>query len=220
MATTGFTFPGTVTSEFYGPKTWDGTLNDIKDIGGGEIAANQLSISSDQTYMLRCSNFGFAIPSGSTIDLITARYGRYASTDAADPETVGAFDSLVQRGFDGSVLGSNQSGSEAWDYTLEVKDFAHANWGSSPFTADEWNDARAGIYFACYVVLDGTGSFTQAIIDYMQLKIDYTAPVGGTPRGRFFKFFQDQADKFSQPKIFLPSYGRLVKPYRTMPLGI
>ena len=128
------------------------------------------------SYYLRLTNFGFSIPSGSTIDGIWVRIKRYAShVDSID-------DGIVQLRDTGGPTGDNKAriatGFPHWPTSYETVYYGGStdDWNVSGLDTDLVNDSSFGID----VVADSDiASSRTAYIDVVEIRVYYTEPDTG-----------------------------------------
>jgi hypothetical protein len=124
--------------------------------------------SGESTHYLRGTGYGFALPSGSTINGITVQINRASYIQTAR-------DSIVRLVKAGAVAGDNKAltGTD-WPFnSFGTQAYGGASdlWGTT-WTADDINNANFG------VVLSATNpnTFSLIAIDYLRITIDYTLP--------------------------------------------
>jgi hypothetical protein len=124
--------------------------------------------SGESTHYLRGTGYGFALPSGSTINGITVQINRASYIQTAR-------DSIVRLVKAGAVAGDNKAltGTD-WPFnSFGTQAYGGASdlWGTT-WTADDINNANFG------VVLSATNPNTISLIaiDYLRITVDYTLP--------------------------------------------
>jgi len=120
-----------------------------------------------ESYYLDCQTFGFAIPSGATIDGITVS-ARGKSTSAI----VGS-DARVQMMKAGVLAGTEKTPSTTWGTTENTHTFGAVNdlWGTT-WTPAQINAAGFGVSYVCSD--GGSSSGCTVSIDYIDITITYT----------------------------------------------
>jgi hypothetical protein len=139
----------------------------------GNITANDsvvatVTVTTTNSDWLVANNFGFSIPSGSTIDGIVATVNASANTSSSAVDN-GAF--LIHA--NSSFSPSNQATNSALPTTLTDKTYggSSSTWGDS-WTATDINSANFGFAFR-------VGGFTNpstANVDYIKIQVYYTSP--------------------------------------------
>lgn len=164
-------FPGTVTVETGGSGWSD--INNVQSADGNDAV---FDLPDGSPGRLRCTNFGFSIPSGASIDLIEVRSKFVANdysvsfnlvennTSRTDTAGAGASEAWVQGGFTGG----------SWYSPPEIK------------TPTDINDSGWGVTMD----LDSIRPPNPATIDYMEMRITYTEASGDPVVGPFPTFFR------------------------------
>ena len=182
MATSGPNSPGTVTNV---------------DNGGGRAWANPGNAASSNnsyatlTYVdgdgnadfLVAKNFGFSIPSGSTINGITVEIELKTSVSASYSS-----DSSIMLTKDGSTqIGGDRADFGDYPYpttdTYKVRGGAADLWDTT-WTAEEINSADFGVFYTPYISGAGYDDGDVISVDHIRITVDYTAPAGGHPAMR------------------------------------
>jgi hypothetical protein len=174
MTSTAFTLPGTGSQQENGNAMWSNTT--AIQAADGSYATASL-VSSQDTWDLTATNFGFSIPVGATINGITVQVvGNTDRTFDGSPNpfnyiTVSLWDSSAAIGapkFDTSVLNDNiitfGSSSDKWGVALTRAMVVGSGFGLS-------------IYASC----DGPGDVEpiNLNIDYVKMSVTYST--GPTP---------------------------------------
>lgn len=172
MATAGPNFPATAADDAsIGVRTWTNTGNIFaKDAA---YASTTAAITfTNVSHYLKATNFGFSIPSGATINGITAVYTRCGSTGAANDQNV----KLVKAG---TIVGTSQPLAGSWSSSGIMRDDTLGGpsnlWGTT-WTDTDINDTGFGIVMNCK-----SSSFktvTTPRVDSVTLTIDYTTSGG------------------------------------------
>lgn len=120
---------------------------------------------------LQCTNFGFSIPAGATINGITVGIER-KSSNATNP---GCSDQTIQLMKAGSVTGSNKASGTNWPTTEATLSYG----GVADLWGTTWTDAQinaSGFGISINAVKTGLGkSSVTASIDFVSITITYTA---------------------------------------------
>ena len=132
---------------------------------GDEIASPQ-----NQSNVINATNFGFAIPGGSTIVGVKAEIGRYASF----PSTI--TENNVQLLKAGTASGTNRASNTFWPSSLQNNAYGGSSdlWGNTLAPADVNN---SGFGLTIQVQNDANEPST-AFIDYVRLTVYYTTSGG------------------------------------------
>jgi len=164
MTETNWTFPGTAANVDQTPgDPWSNYNNAKADDGNYTSSSIQKEGPTD---ILRLTNFGFSLASGTTINGIEVRIERYGdNSDITDY-------SVYLRKSTGTVGDDYASGS-SWPGTATAVDYGGASdlWNAS-WSASEVNDSSFGVEIRAYN--NSTTDLRFAYIDYVQIKIHYT----------------------------------------------
>jgi hypothetical protein len=182
MASTGEVFPtqGTTTSEApWSDNTWTSPENvTANDATYASVTAGTFD-ATDQTFVLKAFTFDFSgIPSGSTIDGVTARVEARADSTSVFIDLAQLLDTARAK------VGTNLALAPSNDIALTTSDTVYTIGGSANLwgnaLTEAWvKDADFGI--ALGVRADVANS--QVFIDYVTLEIEYTAPDVNAPAG-------------------------------------
>lgn len=189
MADTGFLLCGTAVSNGNGDKAWTSASN-VTTVAN-EASCTSLIGTGDYTDFLKCTNFGFSIPTGSTINGIEMLYKVRAnnSTDMVRDRPY-----LVIGGTRSTTNAATTYGTSltatATDYTQGSPTDKWVFGGGSVPTVAQINSSDFGVEFQFFD--DGSGSGDSTWVTYVYLKVYYTAPAGGgndpKKHGMFFGF--------------------------------
>jgi MSHA biogenesis protein MshQ len=132
------------------------------------------SVDGSTTNFLQCVNYGFAIPTGSTIDGITVNAER-KSTSTLQGGSQDAAMRIVKAG----VIGATDR-STATIYT--TADFIEAHGGAADLWGEVWtaadiNDPNFGAAFAA-TKANPAGAAHNITVDHMPITVTYTPPSG------------------------------------------
>jgi hypothetical protein len=204
MANTGFTTPGTVTNNAdAGAAAWSNPGNVVSD-DGSTASVN----SGASTQYLQATNFGFSIPTGSTINGVVARVQRMTITSITK-------DLTVQLIIGGTRTGNDKSSGTDWPATGS---FNNADYGSS---SDLWgtslsvSDVNASNFGLAFRAQRSLGNM-YAEVDVIWLDIYYTEPATGQPaikRGGGVEFMGGRGGFGRGGKVWMPE-RRLMLPHR------
>jgi hypothetical protein len=163
MANTAATSPGTVADLGDGDTSWVNP-NNVK-VSDNTYATASGGLGGNFSGTLRCTNFGFSIPVGSTIDGVLVEIERLSD---------GASDSAVQLVKAGSATGTSKNGG-AWSSTEAYVSYGGAAdvWGAT-LTYSDVNASTFGVQLGANI-----NPFATASVDHVRVTIYYTAGGGG-----------------------------------------
>lgn len=147
-----------------GDVSWTSPSNITAD----DFNSAQVYLSGGQTSeILGASHFGFAIPSGATIDGIVVRIERNGMGTVDDVS--------VQLTSGGSAVGDIYTAGSSWAMTPTVDSFGHAtdDWNAGLSDTDV-NDDTFGVQLVCTCPSGG-----MALVNYIEIEVYYTAGGGG-----------------------------------------
>jgi len=161
---TAYTSPGTMANDAsFGSLAWS-EYNNAK--ASDNVYAHRAALRNPgQTNYLKATNFGFTIPTGSTIDGIKARVERHCST------AEGAWTIRLRAVKGGTIQSTDMDSSDVWpgsDASITYGGTTN-KWGTT-WTPAQINAANFGFVLAAYVE---TGI---ARVDWMNVRIYYTEP--------------------------------------------
>lgn len=136
--------------------------------------ASQVSgcVADKFSHYLNATEFGFAIPTGSTINGITVTFESHG--DKFSESTAFWVVSLLKEGV---VTGSNLGGAGNFmpDFTDDTTTFGSSSnlWGTT-WSAEEINENDFGMVLQAG--LSGDGACVTALVDHVTITIDYTGP--------------------------------------------
>lgn len=174
MATAGPNAPGTMANDSaVGSHTWS-TPNNSK-VSDNTYTTSSASFAADTNY-LKATNFGFAIPSGATINGVSVSFERKKVVGA--PNSV--LDSVVKLVKGGTVSGTNKSAGATWNNTEGTVTFGGAAdlWGLT-LTDTDVNASTFGVVLSATMAAITGKSACVAYVDFISITIDYTAGGGG-----------------------------------------
>jgi hypothetical protein len=169
MASTGFTICGTGANVAgVGTEAWSNPGNITADDGSN---ASSNTTKNEQTNYLVGSNFGFAIPTGATVDGIEARLQVF-SGDAASAIT----HAIIYK--DNSTPGDDlEAGTTNVTTSPANYDYGSSTelWGLT-WTPAEINSANFQLRMA---MVAGSGTASTQQVDFLAVNIHYTEAAGG-----------------------------------------
>lgn len=176
MATTGAIAPGTITSNnAVGTVPWTNPGNAASS--NDAYATAPTGATGVYTEYLFAANFGFAVPVGATIDLVTVSIERSKQLFGA----ANVWDSDLKLVVGGAVSGNDKGDALATNWpttdTVATYAFTPAEWGVE-LTADAVNASTFGVALSVFLGKLGGGT-SYARVDAITITIDYTA--GGSP---------------------------------------
>lgn len=170
MATQGPLYPGTVVNESAGTENTDAWVNptNVTADDGTEAQITAASYDSpDISQRLKCTNFGFSIPTNSTIDGITVEIDRRSIVASSGK------DFRVQLYNDSGALAGTDKAVPAtiWPTTLTVATYGGAadTWTISP-TPAMVNDTDFGVAVSCQANIANA----DVAVDYVRMTVTYT----------------------------------------------
>jgi len=170
LSDTGARYPGTVSTSSPGDYDWTSPGNVTADDGNYASATIGTNGASKQTYVLRATNFTFAVPTGAIIDGVKVEIERYANVAST------LQDYFVQLTKDGTTrVGSNKADTGTWWPTsATIKQYGNATdlWGTN-WTVAEINASTFGVHFAVNKPESGSGRVAYA--DFIRITVYYTS---------------------------------------------
>lgn len=174
MSTAGPNAPGTMANDTaVGTDGW--SLPNNAKVSDNTHTTATGSSTADSNY-LKATNFGFAIPSGATINGVTVSIERKFSSA---PNT--AKDKVVKLVKGGTVSGNNKADTGTnWPSTDTVKTYGGAAdlWGLT-LTDTDTNASTFGVVLQIAKTVSDGKSGTNAYVDFISITIDYTTGGGG-----------------------------------------
>jgi len=183
---TGLTNPGTATvSSLSGAGfTWNNPNGAISAGGSTANAANLLSVNTGTTDHLQFTNFGFSIPTGSTIngievDIIHKSSG--LSLTIGITTIFGSVSDNIVQLIGPGVSSVNEASAAAWPTSNSTAVYGGSadTWGAPTWTAAMVNSPAFGVDVSAMInggVLLGINLIPGASIDAVSIKITYSLP--------------------------------------------
>lgn len=181
MATTAILFPGTVDVSGTESKTWANPNNVKVDDGS---YATQVPQSYVNSRVMRCTNFGFTLPSTSTVNGITLTIKRRRS--GGTQGDVG--DDLIRVLLAGVGTGTNQATAGYWGTSIVTQTYGGPALLMGLTTAPLYSDVN-NVNFGCQIRLYGTQFIPNdrnADIDVVGMQIDYTDTAESGPPSNLY----------------------------------
>lgn len=146
-----------------GTTAWTSPTNALTS--DANYATTNLSRNTTSNY-LRCSGYGFAIPTGAVISGITVKVDRVSASPNANPTD--NEDKLMKAG---ATVGTSQTASAAWSTTQTVATFGGAAnlWGTTWAVSDVNNTG-----FGFSMVINATKNNTPASVDSIVVDVTYS----------------------------------------------
>ncbi len=145
----------------------------ITEAGSPYATAGVGGAAGDRSQYLKASDFGFNIPSGSTIDGIVVVINRMVNNTSGD-----RIDDVVRLVDEtGTLVGDNNAyTSSNWPGSFDTRTYGanNDNWNAG-LSADDINDSDFGVVVSVYCSSGSERTFT---IDYIQITVYYTTPSG------------------------------------------
>lgn len=146
-----------------GTVAWGTTNNALTS--DGSYAAALLARNQTSNY-LRCSGYGFSIPTGAVIDGITVKVDRVSPNPNSNPND--ADDRLLKAG---TLVGTSQPASIPWGTTQAVASFGGtANLWGTTWTVGDVNNSGFGFS----MVVNTTKNNTEADVDSIVIDVTYS----------------------------------------------
>ena len=168
---TSATYPGTVATSSSAPENgydWS-SPNNVKAADTSYASITHASFDAGViSYRMRCSNFGFTIPAGSTINGILVEINRYNDVGETGK------DYRVQLVDDSATLvGTNKAINAAWQTSVTKASYGGSSdtWSASP-TVTMVNDTNFGVMFSAVAIDNNCDIY----VDYIRITITYTPP--------------------------------------------
>lgn len=157
----------------FGAITWS-TPNNAK-VSDNTYTIVAASFTGD-THYLKATNFGFAIPSGATINGVSVSFER--KKIVGNPNTV--TDSVIKLVKGGTVSGTNKSAGATWNNTEGTVTFGGAAdlWGLT-LTDTDVNASTFGVVLSATMSVAISKNPCNAYVDFISITIDYTEGGGG-----------------------------------------
>jgi hypothetical protein len=188
LAVTSWRFAATTSEEAGGGTTqWFGDTNGLSGFSSSALSADDGTYAwagwanGATTYYLKGTNFGFTssdVPVGATINGIEVRIRRFRDTGPI-------LTSILKFIKGGTISGNNIDGGGDWPTTETSASFGSASelgglsWSQSDVVASNFGAGVQVVYDAAKF-----GPFTSAIVESMEIRINYTVGGGGTTRRR------------------------------------
>jgi hypothetical protein len=127
-------------------------------------------VADAESEMLKVTNFGFAIPTGATINGIVVEIEKKASGTSVNDINV-----MIVKA-DGTYGATNKAAAESWPTSDAYTTYGASDnlWGET-WTAENINDVDFGVGIACYAPSSRTAS-----IDHVRITVYYTEAGSGT----------------------------------------
>ena len=156
---------GTAANGTVGSATWQNPGNVTQSNNNYAVAIVYSQTSKD----LDCTNFGFNIPVGSTINGIEAHIERYGTGQVQDLSI-----KLLNGDGAGGETAQDKSAGASWGFSDTVVTFGGSSdtWNES-WTVSEVNSSNFGVRIQCQGLGDYAGDY--AYIDNVQITVHYTA---------------------------------------------
>lgn len=134
---------------------------------------------AETTHYIKATNFGFAVPSGATINGITVSIERKASLSEVSKYFKDSTVSLVKGG---TVSGANKAATAtAWPTSDAVATYGGAaDLWTLTLTDSDVNTSTFGVVLSC-LMRDRFGSGVTGSVDLITITIDYTAGASFSP---------------------------------------
>lgn len=177
MATAGPTIAGTGENDSaIGILAWSNPGRITVSDNSYAQSSTPTSYSTDRTNYLKCTNFGFGVPSGATINGIAVTFARYGINSTGRY----IYDAVISLVVGGTVVGSNKA-ITATKWPAAETDITYGGvsdlWELTP-TAEEINSSNFGVVMS--VDITRTNLQTIASVDAVWITITYTEGGGAS----------------------------------------
>jgi hypothetical protein len=172
VASEGPNNPGTTANEVTTGQAWSNTSNAVSSNNSYASTTADIGGGSDG---LRCTNFGFSIPGGATIDGIIVEVERKCDLGAV-------IDSGISLVIGGITVGDDKSSADSWPTSDGTKVYGGSSdlWGDT-WTDSEINDSGFGVQVGA---IDQFAAGDIASVDHVKITVHYTESGGGGNRRR------------------------------------
>ena len=158
-----------------GTKSWTGPSNAASSNNSYASVSGFPTLSS-LSYYLKCTNFGFSIPSGATIDGIVVEIERKGTNFGSQK----CYDDILKLIKGGAYVGSNKADtSTAWPSSDAYATYGGASdlWGTT-WTDSDINSANFGVGLSTRMTCDGKNGVASNV-DHVRITVYYTTGGGG-----------------------------------------
>lgn len=180
MATQGPYNPNSTTNDVGGDIGWTNPNN--AKVSDNVYSTISLSGGTNLSHNLLCTDFGFNIPSGSTIDGIVVEVERWNDVAGLNAQTADVSAKIIKGG---TITGTNNAIAGNWSGTEAYVTYGSSTdlWGAS-WTTTDINASNFG--FALQVQGNGTAGLGRPHVDHVRVTVYYTASGGSSNQGFFF----------------------------------
>lgn len=166
--TTGVTYGGSAANITGGDAVWNNLSNAIGSNSG--TAADSYLDADFYSDTLNIYNYGFSIPTGSTINSITLKIRKNRGTEGGRP--VDSSITLTSTGY----TSSNKAFATKWISISAETTYTWTAPGDTLPTVANINDSTFGVKI---IAVESLGDAVTANVFYASIDIDYTPPAGG-----------------------------------------
>lgn len=179
MSDTGAVSPGTIvdSAAAIGGSAWTNPTNALTS--NGTFATN----NGTTTHYLKCTNFGFAIPSGATINGVLVEALGKSDFNVGGQFVCDNFIELCKAGGNPSGTNQNRATSTHWPTTAAYQSWGGASnlWGLT-LTDTDVNNSGFGVGISTTQNKTGKVAVPTCSIDHVRLTVYYTAAGGQNPK--------------------------------------
>jgi hypothetical protein len=156
-----------------GNTTWTNPANAQASDNFTATATLSSPFTIDTDY-LKCTNFGFAVPAGATVNGITAEIERNSSTVSTRCQDENV--KIVKA--DGTIGATNKASASAWPASDAYATYGSASdlWGET-WDSTKINDTHFGVVLSAQFL----DSSCPAAVDHMRITVTYTLAAAATP---------------------------------------
>lgn len=172
MTTAGPSAPGTIVSDStIGVVAWTNPGNAASSDDSYAVASSLGSGNTTSEYLL-CTNFGFSIPAGATIDGITVAVER----SATQANRMNDNEIKIVKG--GTIGSENKAIGTSWP----TSDASQSYGGASDLWSETWaySDINATNFGVVVSAIATAAGSRDAQVDLVTITIDYTEAAGGS----------------------------------------
>lgn len=158
----------------YGNYAWSNPGNITSSNNTYATTSNPTS-SLDPSNYLKATNFGFSIPSGSTINGITVSIERKSQVNVGSWYDVDNRVRIVKA--DATIGTADKASGVTWSDTEGVYNYGgSADLWSLSWTNTDINDTDFGVVLSVVSYEDNIGPGAIAYVDHIEITVDYTPP--------------------------------------------
>ena len=180
MPDTGAIYPGTVATVAIGGSfdvDWVNPDNVKADDGNYATVSTTIALNVVDSYILKCTNFGFSIPDGVTVTGIKVEVQKKCNFNITNKNAVddNPYIKLIKGG---TIQGIDHSNSNVYATSDEIIIYGSSTdlWGLT-LSSSDINSSDFGFSMATYVVNEVDADIVTASIDFIRMTVYYTGDV-------------------------------------------